>query len=242
MAACRFAPGGGTVPTVVVDVWRVDLDGDHDASVLERAELDRGARKRDERTRARFLASRAWLRVILAGYLDIEPAQVRYEVAGRGKPFVAGGGDVCFSVSRSADVALVAVSRRGDVGVDVERIRGDVDHIGLADRFFTAAEAEMLRSVPGPDRVAAFFELWVRKEAVVKASGDGLAGGLGHVDVRDGIAGGRWSLAAVDAGPGFRAAVATSGAPLAHRVLDVTASLAGAGRRSTPPAARRGSR
>lgn len=205
---------------MAVDVWRVDLDDQHDRSVLAAGELERAGRMRDERVRSRFLASRAWLRVILAGYLDLPPAAIRYGAGARGKPSVAGGGDLSFSLSRSAGAALVAVSRHGEVGVDIERVRPDVEHAGLANRFFTPDESAALRELPDDARLTAFFELWVRKEAVSKASGAGLGDGLGHLDVRTDVVGGRWSVTALEAPPGFTAALAVEEASPAHRLLD----------------------
>lgn len=165
----------------------------------------------DQGARSRFLAGRTWLRVVLGRYLDLTPDSIRFAVAERGKPSVVDGGDLAFSFSRSADVALVAVTQGRSIGVDVERIR-EVDHAPLAQRFFAPAELAWLGSLPELERRDAFFGLWVRKEAVVKASGAGLGDGLSHLDVRDALVDGRWSLAPLEAGPGYAAALAANGA------------------------------
>jgi 4'-phosphopantetheinyl transferase len=194
-----------------VQVWRVGLD-DAPAGVAPTAvERERAGRMGDDLIRSRFLASRAWLRVILGRELGINAGVVRYTRSERGKPSVLHGGDLCFSLSRSAGVALVAVTRGRAVGVDVEQIRSDVDDAGLAERFFSPAEAGELRALPETERRAAFFALWVRKEAVVKATGAGLGDGLGHFDARGGRVDDRWSLASLDAGPELAAAVAVDG-------------------------------
>ena len=186
-------------------------------------ERQRAERMADGDRRARFLASRAWLRVVLGRYAGLDAAAVRFVVAGRGKPSVVNGGDLCFSLSRSADVAFIAVTRGRSVGVDVERVRGDLDHDVLAERFFSPAEADGLRRLPEPDRRDVFFGLWVRKEAVLKASGAGLGDGLSHIDVRGDRVAGRWSVASLDAGPGAAAAVAVEGrmGPCATRSISV---------------------
>lgn len=136
---------------------------------------------------------------------------MRFSAADRGKPSIVDGGDLGFSLSRSGDVALVAVTRGRPVGVDVERIRADADLSDLAEHFFSEPEAHLLGGLPEPERVDAFFRLWARKEAVVKASGVGLGDGVSHLDVRSGTVAGRWSVASLDAGPDHAAAVAVEG-------------------------------
>lgn len=204
-AARRFLGGDA------VDVWWVDL-GTWPAGVdVLPDEQQRADRMRDERGRARWLASRIWRRAILGRYLGVPPGRVAFAADHRGKPSLVDGGDLCFSHSRSAGLGLVAVTRRRAVGVDVEQVRSDVGNDGLADRFFSPAEAYYLRRLPEGARTDAFFGLWARKEAVVKASGAGLSDGLSHVDVRTDVIGGRWSVATLDVAPGFAAAVAVDG-------------------------------
>jgi len=193
-------------------VWRVGLAGPPAGVAASDDEVGRAGRLRDERRRARFLASRAWLRVILGRYLGVDAASVRLCVASRGKPSIVDGGDLCFSLSRSAGVALIAVSRGRSIGVDVERVQAGFDHADLAERFFTVAEADLLRELAEPDRTAEFFRLWVRKEAVAKASGAGLGDGLSHLDVRGETVAGRWSVASLDVGADLAVAVAVEGA------------------------------
>lgn len=195
-----------------IHVWRVALHARPAGVAQLPDERRRADRMRDEVGRARFLASRAWLRVVLSGYLGADAASVRLVSGARGKPSIVGGGELTFSLSRSADVALIAVTRARAVGVDVEQVRHDVEHASLAGRFFSPAEAAHLRDLPEPERTEAFFALWVLKEAVVKASGAGLGDGISHLDVRRALVAGRWSVASLDAGPGFAAAVAVDGA------------------------------
>ena len=194
-----------------VHVWRLDLDVAPADAAASADEERRAGRMLDEQRRARFLASRAWLRVILGIHLGVDPAAVAYTVSQGGKPSVVGGGDLGFSLSRSAEVALVAVTRGRAVGVDVERLQAGVDHDRLAEQFFTPAEAAALRELPEADRRDAFFGLWVRKEAVVKASGAGLTDEISHLDVRADTVAGRWTVTSLDAGRGFAAAVAADG-------------------------------
>jgi len=165
---------------------------------------------RNEQRRGYFLTSRAWLRLILGRYLGTDAASVRFTVTDRGKPSIVDGSDLCFSLSRSGRLALVALTTGRAVGVDIERV-SSLDHDGLAGRFFSPAEAASLRSLPEADRLDGFYELWVRKEAVVKATGTGIGDGLDHIDVRGSRVAGIWSVETLDAGPGFAAAVAVEG-------------------------------
>lgn len=186
-------------------------------------EQQRGDRIRSAKGRADFLGSRAWLRLLLGRYLGAEPAAVRFAVDARGKPQVVEGGSLCFSLSRSAGSALIAVTRGRSVGVDVERARG-VDHDGVAKRYFAPAEVDLLQGLPEAARAEAFFGLWVRKEAVAKASGEGLAKCIG-LDVRNDVTSDRWSVASLDVRPGFAAAVSVDGAlgPVIIRGADAAA-------------------
>lgn len=222
-----------------VHLWRVGLDrGPRGVAALPDEE-QRARRMRDGTRRARFLASRAWLRVVVGRYVGEDAAAVRFTVADGGKPAVVDGGGLCFSFSRSADLALVALARGRPVGVDVERVRPDVDHRSVAEHFFAPAEADALRMLSEPDRRDAFFTLWVRKEAVVKASGAGLGDGVGHLDVREDRVAGRWSVATIDVGAPFRAAVAVDGrmGPITMGALP-TAGEPSAGLRGVAPGGR----
>jgi len=167
---------------------------------------------RHGRDRCSFLCSRIWLRVILGRYLGLDADAVRFSVGDRGKPEVLDGGDLRFSLSRSGGAGLIAVTRGRAVGVDIEWTRPGLDEVGLAGRFFSPAEADLVRRLPEPARGHAFYRLWVRKEAVVKASGAGLGDGLGHVDVRTDTVAGGWSVASLDLGADVVGAVAVEGA------------------------------
>ena len=197
---------------VAVHVWLVDLAAAPVGIVPSDDELRRVAGMLDERRAAHVLASRVWLRVILGRYLGLDAADVQLSRSTGGKPLIVDGGDLCFSLSRSAGLALIALTRGRPLGVDLERIRADLDHERLLQRFFAPGEVEAVRNLPLPARLDAFFGLWARKEAVVKASGAGLSEGLDHLDVCGSPVAGRWSVASLDSIPGFAAAVAVDGA------------------------------
>lgn len=196
-----------------VQVWLLRLDTDAVAVASLEDEVERAERMWDERRRSRFLRSRAWLRLIVGSHLGTDPAAVRFVEGERGKPSIVGGGGLSFSLSRSDDTALVALTRGRAVGVDIERIR-PLDHAGIAKRFFAPAEAEALAALPEVARGATFFAMWTRKEAILKATGEGIGNGISHVDVVGLVAAGRGALAPLDVGPHHAAALAVDGAAL----------------------------
>jgi 4'-phosphopantetheinyl transferase len=149
------------------------------------------------------------LRAILAARLGTAPVIVR---GPHGKPELAGR-ELEFNVSHSGELALIAVSDAGPIGVDVEQHRALPDPAAFARRFFSAGEA----ADAGAD-LAALFRCWCRKEAWLKAQGVGLDLVRARTDLREAPAG--WLLADLDVAPGYAAAVARAGAPAELRVLD----------------------
>jgi len=171
----------------------------------------------------RFVVARGRLRQILGRYAGCEAAAVAFDIAAHGKPSLraaAGAPEpVHFNLTHSGDVAAVALCRNAEVGLDIERIRPVRE--GLARRYFAAEEVDSLEALEEAQRLPAFFRCWTRKEAFLKATGEGIGRGLGSfvVTVRadeepsilsiDGnrAAGKAYFLADFDAGPGTAAAV-----------------------------------
>jgi 4'-phosphopantetheinyl transferase len=214
-----------------VHVWRVAL---HDEARVEASrrllspeEHARAHRLHDAAQRRRFVIAHAALRALLAGYLDAAPSAITYVLGAHGKPALAARDGVRsgveFNLSHSEDIALVAVARGQPVGVDVQHWSESVEHLRLADRFFSLREREALRALTHEaEQVAgAFFAAWTRKEAYVKATGYGIARGLHHFDVTlapgeharlladrlDPDAPERWSMTALEPAPRYSAAV-----------------------------------
>jgi 4'-phosphopantetheinyl transferase len=174
--------------------------------------------------RDRFVVARAALRALLAGYLGLDPGRLRFGSGPFGKPVVLEDARLRFNVSHSGGLVLVAVAREREVGVDVERIREDIAIEEMAVRNFSPAEVRALLSQRPEQRTTAFFSCWTRKEAYVKARGDGLHHPLDEFDVslaprsaalleERAAPGevGRWSLQALEVMPGYAAAVAAEG-------------------------------
>jgi 4'-phosphopantetheinyl transferase len=166
-----------------IHVWTVAIDERKEGTVgsmetLAPAERIRASRFRFAVDAARFIQRRRALRDIVGSYLGIAPADVVFATNQFGKPSV-GPSTTCtelsFNASHSGAIALVAVSRSVRIGVDVERLRPDVECLAVATRFFGAGEVASLAALDPADRVAGFFNAWTRKEAVVKALGGGLS-------------------------------------------------------------------
>ena len=162
-----------------IHLWRIPLD---DASklaaaraVLSREETARAARFVFDSDRDRFIASHGAMRMVLARYVASDPSALQFQTGRNGKPtLVQTFTDVRFNLSHSGDLALIAVARGREVGVDVERVQKDVVFEQIADHYFEPNEAWDLRIAPPDERVMRFFDLWTRKEACLKAEGTGL--------------------------------------------------------------------
>lgn len=193
--AWRAAPSHEppALDTEGVHVWRVRLDsprvGDDAAELLSDVERERAGRFFQEHHRRRFVAAHAGLRRILAGYLARPARELRFTVGPHGKPSLvdsaASGRMLEFNLSHSADLAVIAVAWERPVGVDLERWKREMNHLELAERFFSPGERARLRALAErhDDLVHGFFAAWSRKEAYLKARGEGVTRGLHHFDV-----------------------------------------------------------
>ena len=213
-----------------VHVWRASLDQApariqgflHTLAADERARAERFYFERD---RDHFIVARGVLRAILGRYSSRAPEGLSFCYGAHGKPALAGhsGADaIRFNVSHSGELALYAVARDREVGIDLERIRFDLAAAEIAERFFSQAEVEMLRALPAEAQRDAFFRCWTRKEAYIKARGEGLSLPLDQFDVslapgepaellrtqRDPSEASRWSIHELTPAPGYVAAVA----------------------------------
>jgi 4'-phosphopantetheinyl transferase len=153
---------------------------------LSEDELERVARLRLEDHKKRFVASRGWQRSLLAAYLGCRPEEIVFAYAELGKPRLATPrtqDGLEFNLSNSHEMALLAVTRKHDVGVDVEYVGRRSDTEAIARRFFADREQAALERVPEAARRAAFFRCWTRKEAILKAAGVGLTFPLNRVEV-----------------------------------------------------------
>jgi 4'-phosphopantetheinyl transferase len=146
--------------------------------ILAPGERDRAARFRFEDLRRKFILARAALRILLGGYLKRDPADIQFEHGPKGKPSLPEPGGIEFNASHSGGLAVFAFAKDCELGIDVEQIRPMPDMLDIANRFFCAAEAGELTSLPAHQRERAFFNCWTRKEAYIKATGEGLSAPL----------------------------------------------------------------
>jgi len=197
--------------------------------VLDPEERARADAFRTSELRARYAAAHALVRTVLSTYAPLRPEEWRYEHGPNGQPrLVDSPLDLRFSLSHCGAHAAVAVIVGREVGLDLEDVDTGKDALGIAERFFTTAEAEALRACAEPERADRFATLWTVKEAVLKARGVGLASGLASVEVALGAGQplsvvapqGPWIVRAWAPEPGLRAAVAVrSESPLPLRTF-----------------------
>jgi 4'-phosphopantetheinyl transferase len=220
-----------------VHVWSLRLDlaqatRDRLEAFLSADEISRARRFLIPIGRSRYVCAHGLLRVVLSAYLGTRPAEVAIEAGPGGKPRLVGRRSPRFNLAHADALGLVAVSADREVGIDVERIRDVGDLRGLAERCFSPAERAALAAVDAPRRLRAFFAGWTRKEAFLKAVGDGLSRPLDSFEVTlkpgepprllrvQGVpdAPARYALRALLPAPGYVGAVAAEGRGIAiHR-------------------------
>jgi 4'-phosphopantetheinyl transferase len=213
-----------------IHVWLAKLD-DYSADglkpLLAEDELNRAARFHFEKDRNHFVVARAWLRKLLAAYLGISPGDLRFSYAEKGKPTLEESqrSSLSFNLAHSGGMAIYAFSRNRELGVDLEFIREDLADEKIAERFFSEREINDLRSLPAEQRQRAFFDCWTRKEAYIKARGEGLSMPLDEFDVaflpgstaallrnhKNPEEVNRWMMRAVEVPEGYVAALVASG-------------------------------
>ncbi len=171
----------------VVHVWQSGLDvpaGDlaYYAALLAEDERERANRFHFERDRNAYTAGRGMLRDLLGRYLSEPPAVLEISYSEYGKPLLHGS-DLQFNLAHSGGIVLFAFTLQAMVGVDLEVEREMSDAVAIAERFFSPGERETLRSLPQEEQIPAFFRCWSRKEAFIKAVGEGLSYPLDAFDV-----------------------------------------------------------
>ena len=181
-------PGVPELPFDTVHVWRKVLSGgsteaDTAYGLLSGQERRIAERYRVEGARQNFILTRGALRLLLGDYLRSTPEEIVFGVTEFGKPFIEGNVDVQFNVSHTDGLALLGFTRKRQIGVDVEKIRFQDDPLGLAERYFSSHETENLKKLSGDELETAFFRCWSRKEAYIKARGEGLSLPLDRFDV-----------------------------------------------------------
>ncbi len=173
-----------------IHLWCAPLDPQpKTVADLERSlsadERERADRFRFDRHRRQYVVSRGLLRNLLSGYLGQRPSSLTFVYGPKGKPDLAAEAerDLQFNVAHSGERVLIGITRRRPVGVDIEEMRPMPDAEAIASSFFSAVEAEALCSVDAQRKDETFFNCWTRKEAYIKAIGDGLSVPLDRFDL-----------------------------------------------------------
>jgi 4'-phosphopantetheinyl transferase len=216
-----------------VHVWRAELDlrapwVQRLQQTLSTDELAKMRRFYLQKDRERFIVGRGLLRTILGRYLDMEPSELQFCYSSHGKPSLVreSRGDLLrFNLSHSRGLALYAIARDRELGVDLEYVRPHLADELIAEHFFSSREVTALRALPRAMQPEAFYTCWTCKEAYLKARGAGLTVPLDAFDVPwtpdelpvllrtggDPSEAHLWSLRRLDAGPGYVAALAVEG-------------------------------
>jgi 4'-phosphopantetheinyl transferase len=166
-----------------VHVWTLHIEASHAVAttfepVLSADEKDRAAHFRFDHLRHSFVTVRGALRYLLGRYLDLHPARILFNYGLKGKPALASDASIEFNLTHSGDMAAFAFTVGCQIGVDVEQIRPLTEAQDIANRYFCSEESAEMMSLPPNERERAFFFCWTRKEAYIKAIGDGLSAPL----------------------------------------------------------------
>lgn len=161
-----------------IHIWRLDLDRLYPEKwqeTLSEAELRRAERFVQQKHSDRFLQGRASLRMLLSAYSGRSPKELELEAGPHGKPRLLSGDRLGFNMSHSDNLAIIALGRGAEIGIDIERFVPPKDPLGLAEHVFSEDECCSLADLPAADKTLAFLTGWTRKEAFLKALGVGFS-------------------------------------------------------------------
>ena len=169
-------------------VWIAQVSKARDALIflepcLDSRDRERAARFRLSEDRARFVLGRGLLRKCLGHYLQQTPETIELAYTDRGRPFLPHDETVQFSISHAHDLAAIALTTGARIGIDLEWAQPRGDLLELAKRILSDEDLQTFQALPGPEAPAAFFRAWTRKEAYLKARGEGIAEGLRQISV-----------------------------------------------------------
>lgn len=234
VVAWSKSPATLTLPKNEVHIWLAWLDAEPAEYLrlrefLSEDEIARADRLVFPHDREHFIVARGKLRELLGSYLQLPPQSLRFTTGKFGKPSLTDQDNFRFNVTHSHGLALYAFAVERELGIDAEKIRRDFGGMDIAERYFSRAEQNELRELPPELQATAFFLCWTRKEAYVKARGDGLQISLTSFDVS--LTPGnlailrssdqqRWNLHAFTPAPRYAAAIITEGQAPSLRFWD----------------------
>lgn len=149
-------------------------------SLGEKKKADRFYFKKDSDS---YIISHGFLRNILCDYIPFSAKEILFKTNPFGKPGiidVQNINEVKFNISHSGDYCLIAITRYNEIGVDIEKIRDIKEYMKLAERFFSSYENSIIKDIEEAKKLHCFYTIWTQKEALIKASGEGLSFGLSH--------------------------------------------------------------
>jgi 4'-phosphopantetheinyl transferase len=217
-----------------VHVWRAYVDPEESflrtmRKTLSEDEIARAEQFYFKKDRDRYVAARGMLRTILSRYLQMPPNQLQFIYNPHGKPAlteIIDSGGMRFNLSHSYEMVLYAITRKREVGVDLEHIKVRPLQEDIAERFFSPEETLWIRTLPQEKQAGAFFACWTAREAYLKARGDGIAlhagsPGISFIPdskttrasvIREAGEGGRtWSIWQLEPAPGYAGALVVEG-------------------------------
>lgn len=231
--AWRVPPRALSLSENEVHVWRASFHQlyalfESFEEVISVDEQAKARRYRFEDNRKEYITARGFLRFLLGAYAGQNPQDLKFLYNPFGKPSLYNTTNqvqVKFNLSHAHGFVVYAFSINRELGIDIERIRPEAAHDGVAERFFSPAEVEVLRSLPHYAQPQAFFNCWTRKEAYIKARGEGLTIPLNQFDVsmipgepaellESRVSPGeteKWTLRALPMGTQYAAALAVEG-------------------------------
>ena len=168
---------------IVIDLRSPPLPPSQLAAVLSSCEQARANRFHFQDLQERFRLGRGMLRHLLADSCGVAPSKLEFDYSEKGKPSLRGFPGLHFNVSHSGDLWACATGGDSPLGIDIERAKPIPDFEAISRRFFSSSECEELARFPEEERHAAFFRCWTRKEAYIKALGEGLSRGLATFSV-----------------------------------------------------------
>lgn len=199
MSTSTFRPAAVTSFTLLecsgmhpgVEVWICGLERAAELAarylpLLSADELERAGRFKFYHLREAYILGRGVTRAILARRIGADPRALRFQYSAYGKPSVEGAGQWHFNVSHSGSLLVCALTEVAPIGVDIERVRRQPKAAAIAKRFFSAAEAQRVLAAPADSVAAVFSEIWTRKEAFLKATGEGFSRDLDGFTVSSG--------------------------------------------------------
>jgi 4'-phosphopantetheinyl transferase len=220
-----------------VDIWYCEFESNRDKireidGFLSPDEVERGSRFRFEKDRLNFVFARGLLRLIAGQYLELAPGQIEFSYGEQGKPKIDDA-DFSFNLSHSKDMAVYAFSRFETVGIDIEWTGRKVETEDVARQFFSKKEFESLIELSTVEQNHAFFNIWTRKEALIKAIGEGLSFPLDQFKVSHGEEAelvetywnpeekNHWSMESFELREDYATSVAVRGKPHSYCVFEL---------------------